>query len=90
MFRLSLVRFTKNTTEQFRNGLPLGGFLAGLIIPHENGFAISLVERLEDLVSILFMPIVCSSSSIERQILIYVARIVLHTLWFEDESWPLG
>jgi hypothetical protein len=35
-----------------------GGFLAGLIIPHENGFAISLVEKLEDLVSILFLPIV--------------------------------
>jgi hypothetical protein len=38
--------------------LSLGGFLAGLIIPHENGFAISLVEKLEDLVSILFLPIV--------------------------------
>lgn len=37
-----------------------GGFLAGLIIPHENGFAISLVEKLEDLVSIVFMPIVRS------------------------------
>lgn len=36
----------------------LGGFLAGLIIPHENGFAISLVEKLEDLVSLLFLPIV--------------------------------
>lgn len=35
-----------------------GGFLAGLIIPHENGFAISLVEKLEDLVSILLLPIV--------------------------------
>ncbi|TFK43902.1 Sodium/hydrogen exchanger family-domain-containing protein [Crucibulum laeve] len=34
-----------------------GGFLAGLIIPHENGFAISLVEKLEDLVSILFLPV---------------------------------
>ncbi|KAG6810749.1 hypothetical protein H0H92_010493 [Tricholoma furcatifolium] len=34
-----------------------GGFLAGLIIPHENGYAIALVERLEDLVSIIFLPI---------------------------------
>ncbi|KAJ7462076.1 Sodium/hydrogen exchanger family-domain-containing protein [Mycena latifolia] len=34
-----------------------GGFLAGLVVPHENGFAISLVEKLEDLVSILFLPI---------------------------------
>jgi len=35
-----------------------GGFLTGLIIPHENGFAISVVERLEDVVSNLLMPIV--------------------------------
>ncbi|KAJ7628091.1 potassium:hydrogen antiporter [Mycena rosella] len=34
-----------------------GGFLAGLVIPHENGYAISLVEKFEDLVSILFLPI---------------------------------
>lgn len=38
--------------------LLLGGFLAGLIIPHENGFAISLVEKLEDLVSLLLLPLV--------------------------------
>ncbi|CAA7264256.1 unnamed protein product [Cyclocybe aegerita] len=34
-----------------------GGFLAGLIIPHDNGLAISVVEKLEDLISILFLPI---------------------------------
>ena len=39
--------------------LCLGGFLAGLIIPHDNGFAISIVEKLEDLVSITFLPLVC-------------------------------
>ena len=36
-----------------------GGFLAGLIIPHENGYAISLVEKLEDFVSLLLLPLVC-------------------------------
>ena len=35
-----------------------GGFIAGLIIPHENGYAIALVEKLEDLVSLLFLPLV--------------------------------
>jgi len=40
----------------------LGGFLTGLIIPHENGFAISVVERLEDVVSGLLMPIVRTKS----------------------------
>ena len=36
----------------------LGGFVAGLVIPHDNGFAISLVEKFEDLVSILLLPLV--------------------------------
>jgi Kef-type K+ transport system membrane component KefB len=35
-----------------------GAFLAGIIIPHENGFAIALVEKFEDLVSLLFVPLV--------------------------------
>ncbi|KAI0053661.1 cation/H+ exchanger [Auriscalpium vulgare] len=33
-----------------------GGFLAGLIIPKDNGFAISLVEKLEDIIGLLFLP----------------------------------
>ncbi|EIM85679.1 cation/H+ exchanger [Stereum hirsutum FP-91666 SS1] len=33
-----------------------GGFLAGLIIPKENGYAISLVERFEDFVGLLLLP----------------------------------
>jgi hypothetical protein len=32
--------------------------LAGLVIPHENGYAIAMVEKLEDLVTIVFLPIV--------------------------------
>ncbi|WOO78562.1 K(+)/H(+) antiporter 1 [Vanrija pseudolonga] len=34
-----------------------GGFLAGLIIPHEGGFAIAITEKIEDLVTMLFLPI---------------------------------
>ncbi|KAL7418745.1 K(+)/H(+) antiporter [Cryptotrichosporon argae] len=34
-----------------------GGFIAGLIIPHENGYAIHVTERLDDLVSLLLLPI---------------------------------
>ncbi|KAJ6570990.1 Sodium/hydrogen exchanger family-domain-containing protein [Mycena vulgaris] len=45
-----------------------GGFLAGLIIPHENGFAISLVEKLEDLVSILFLPIYFTLSGLKTDL----------------------
>jgi hypothetical protein len=34
------------------------GFVAGLITPHDNGLAVTLVERFEDLVSIIFIPLV--------------------------------
>jgi Kef-type K+ transport system membrane component KefB len=34
----------------------LGGFVAGLIIPKDNGFAISVVEKLEDFVSLILLP----------------------------------
>ncbi|KAI9467100.1 cation/H+ exchanger [Lactarius psammicola] len=33
-----------------------GGFLAGLIIPKDNGFAISVVEKMEDFISLLLLP----------------------------------
>ncbi|KAI0254793.1 Sodium/hydrogen exchanger family-domain-containing protein [Lactifluus subvellereus] len=33
-----------------------GGFLAGLVIPKDNGFAISVVEKLEDFVTLLLLP----------------------------------
>ncbi|KAF7432803.1 K(+)/H(+) antiporter [Pleurotus ostreatus] len=45
-----------------------GGFLAGLIIPHENGYAISLVEKLEDLVSILFLPLYFTLSGLRTNL----------------------
>jgi Kef-type K+ transport system membrane component KefB len=35
-----------------------GGFLAGLVIPHEGGLAIAICEKIEDLVTILLLPIV--------------------------------
>ncbi|KAG2008708.1 potassium:hydrogen antiporter [Coprinopsis cinerea AmutBmut pab1-1] len=45
-----------------------GGFMAGLIIPHENGFAISLVEKIEDLISILFIPIYFTLSGLKTNL----------------------
>lgn len=38
--------------------LGTGAFLAGLVIPREGGLAIALVEKLEDMVSIIFLPLV--------------------------------
>ncbi|CZT00115.1 probable K(+)/H(+) antiporter 1 [Rhynchosporium agropyri] len=34
-----------------------GTFLVGLICPHDGGFAIKLTEKIEDLVSVLFLPL---------------------------------
>jgi Kef-type K+ transport system membrane component KefB len=35
-----------------------GGFLIGLLIPHDSGFAEGLTRRIEDLVGVYFLPIV--------------------------------
>lgn len=59
--------------------------MAGLIIPHDNGFAIAVVEKVEDLVSILFIPIVSFSSSVEPKT---QYSSVFYSLWFENKSRP--
>ncbi|GMK56105.1 hypothetical protein CspeluHIS016_0211610 [Cutaneotrichosporon spelunceum] len=45
-----------------------GGFLAGLIIPHEGGFAIGITERIDDLVTMLFLPIYFTLSGLNTNI----------------------
>ncbi|KIY73898.1 hypothetical protein CYLTODRAFT_428160 [Cylindrobasidium torrendii FP15055 ss-10] len=45
-----------------------GGFLAGLIIPKENGYAISIVEKIEDLVSILLLPLYFTLSGLKTNL----------------------
>lgn len=45
-----------------------GGFLVGLICPHEAGFAIRLTEKIEDLVSILFLPLYFALSGLNTNI----------------------
>lgn len=37
-----------------------GGFLAGLAVPRQGGLAITLTEKLEDMVAIIFLPLVSS------------------------------
>lgn len=45
-----------------------GAFVVGLIIPHEGGFAVALVEKIEDLVSTLFLPIYFTLSGINTNL----------------------
>jgi len=60
--------------------------LAGLIIPHDNGLSISIVEKIEDLVSILFLPIVSHSSSNGLYSLIELDMLVLYVIRAEHQS----
>lgn len=43
-----------------------GAFLTGIIVPREGGLAIALTEKLEDMVSIIFLPLVETSNRIFR------------------------
>ncbi|EPQ54638.1 hypothetical protein GLOTRDRAFT_77272 [Gloeophyllum trabeum ATCC 11539] len=45
-----------------------GAFLAGLIVPREGGLAIFLTEKLEDLVSIIFLPLYFTLSGLSTDL----------------------
>lgn len=45
-----------------------GGFLVGLICPHDGGFAIKLTEKLEDLVAVFFLPLYFALSGLSTNI----------------------
>ncbi|KAF2202199.1 K(+)/H(+) antiporter-like protein 1 [Delitschia confertaspora ATCC 74209] len=45
-----------------------GAFMAGLICPHEGGFAIKVTEKIEDLVSALFLPLYFALSGLNTNL----------------------
>ncbi|KAK4986539.1 hypothetical protein LTR50_005223 [Elasticomyces elasticus] len=45
-----------------------GAFMAGLICPHEGGFAIKVTEKVEDLVSALFLPLYFALSGLSTNL----------------------
>ncbi|KAI9786527.1 MAG: K(+)/H(+) antiporter [Peltula sp. TS41687] len=45
-----------------------GGFLIGLICPHDGGFAIKLTEKIEDLVTVLFLPLYFALSGLNTNL----------------------
>lgn len=45
-----------------------GAFLMGLICPHEGGFAIKLTEKLEDLVTVFFLPLYFALSGLSTNL----------------------
>lgn len=48
--------------------LQFGAFLAGLICPHQGGFAIKVTEKIEDLVSALFLPLYFALSGLSTNL----------------------
>ncbi|TDL22140.1 hypothetical protein BD410DRAFT_770653 [Rickenella mellea] len=45
-----------------------GGFLAGLVVPREGGLAIAMTEKLEDMVSIIFLPLYFTLSGLSTNL----------------------
>ncbi|KAI9376794.1 Sodium/hydrogen exchanger family-domain-containing protein [Aspergillus egyptiacus] len=45
-----------------------GSFLIGLLCPHEGGFAIKLTEKIEDLVTALFLPLYFTLSGLQTDL----------------------
>ncbi len=45
-----------------------GAFIVGLICPHDGGFAIKLTEKIEDLVSVLFLPLYFALSGLNTNL----------------------
>lgn len=45
-----------------------GGFLVGLICPHDAGFAIQVTEKIEDLVTVLFLPLYFALSGLSTDL----------------------
>jgi len=60
-----------------------GAFVVGLIVPRQGNLAISLTEKLEDVVSIIFLPLVCVPNP-SRFHMELTPLTVLHTLWSLD------
>ncbi|KAJ1918402.1 hypothetical protein H4219_002628 [Mycoemilia scoparia] len=45
-----------------------GGFIIGIIVPHDGGFAIKITEKIEDLVVIFFLPIYFALSGLKTNL----------------------
>ncbi|KAL9543950.1 hypothetical protein MBANPS3_007877 [Mucor bainieri] len=45
-----------------------GGFIAGVIVPHEHDLSIKITEKIEDMVNILFLPLYFTLSGLKTQI----------------------
>ena len=63
--------------------LPLGAFIVGLIVPRQGNLAITLTEKLEDAVSIIFLPL-ARISKLSGGPIKLTYPTVLHNFWSFD------
>ncbi|KAJ2777579.1 hypothetical protein GGI15_004456 [Coemansia interrupta] len=45
-----------------------GGFIVGVVVPHDGGFAIRVIEKIEDVVQIFFLPIYFTLSGLNTNL----------------------
>lgn len=74
-----------------------GGFLAGVIIPHEHDLSIKITEKIEDMINIIFLPLVSiglmpiTSFLVPQTISLNVfSLLVFHFVWSQDSDWLVG
>jgi len=66
---------------------PIGAFVAGIIVPREGGLAISITEKLEDMVSIIFLPLVSFTLHLSTDGSLTTHISVLYAFWSFNGSW---
>ncbi|PPQ75257.1 hypothetical protein CVT26_014791 [Gymnopilus dilepis] len=80
VFMMTIILFTIFVSAFFTDIIGVhpifGGFLAGLVVPHDNGFAISIVEKLEDLISITFLPLYFTLSGLKTNLALLNTGII--------------
>ncbi|KAF9347495.1 K(+)/H(+) antiporter [Mortierella sp. AD094] len=67
-FTLAVVLISAFVTDVIGVHSIFGAFLVGLIIPNDTGFADGVTKRIEDLVSVIFLPIYFALSGLKTQI----------------------
>lgn len=65
---ISLILVSSFFTEAVGVHAIFGAFLIGLIIPHESNFAVQLTEKVEDMVTVLFLPLYFAYSGLQTRI----------------------
>ncbi|KAF9582975.1 K(+)/H(+) antiporter [Lunasporangiospora selenospora] len=67
-FTLTITLISAFVTDIIGVHAIFGSFLVGLIIPNDTGFADEVTKRIEDLVSVIFLPIYFALSGLKTQI----------------------